>query len=92
MTISVFYHSIIIIGRLIFGIGIGLVSIAMPLFVSKYSPQEIRDPQNTDCLGWHNGTIVIQICFRIFIARNLGSSKHSDCLGWHAGTIIIHLG
>ena len=45
VTIS-FQHniSIIIIGRLIFGFGIGLVSMANPLFVSEYSPPDIRGP------------------------------------------------
>ena len=38
VTISAFHHSIIIVGRLIFGFGISLVSMAMLLFISEYSP------------------------------------------------------
>ena len=42
ISIVALHHWVLIFGRFLFGIGIGIVSMTMPLYVSEFSPPQIR--------------------------------------------------
>ena len=42
VTICSLNYQMLIVGRLLYGIGIGLMSLTMPLFVAEFSPPELR--------------------------------------------------